>query len=127
MLLGGLDKLEAYPTLELRLSRGGAEQGKDADDCQAEDEAGDVGDRVAGVATATGNECLKSFHGDTVAQHAEDGQRRELAKDRKAQTEYGGRQDGKHKCVHQQIAHTLHPVQRCVTNNRKRIRRQQPP
>ena len=58
MLFGGLDKLEAYPTLELRSGRGGAKQGKDADECQAEDEAGDVGDRVAGGAAAAGNECL---------------------------------------------------------------------
>ena len=94
---------------------------------QAEDEASNIGDRIARITVATGNKRLKPFHGDAIRQHRKDCDRRKFTAGDQTEAEHRGRKRNKYEGMQQQITDTAHPVQRRVTNHHKRIRRQQSP
>lgn len=95
----------------LCFGRSRTQQYENADEGEAEGEAGDVRDGVARVAGSTGHKLLKPFYREAVSQHREDGACRNFANDCQTETEYRGGQYCKYNGMHQQVACVLYPVQ----------------
>ena len=65
MLFKKHDKLDAYPTLNLR--RYGSKDRQNSEYSQSKNEACDVSDRVTRVATPTGHKRPESFDDDAIS------------------------------------------------------------
>ncbi len=73
------------------------------------------------------HECLQSFHADTIAQHDEQRERRQVIGNEEPQSQPRDRQQREHGGVNEQVTDLFQPCQRCLSHNGKRIRRQQRP